>query len=319
MQRLRDRLGDERGAVNVVAALLLVPMMGFLSISVDVAAMWADKQQLQTGADAGAFAIAATCGAGSCGDPQATASALAVSNKNDGAASATIPVLTANQVTVQTATQRAHWFAPVLGVNSTTITATSTVAWGLPTGGTAVLPMVLSLCEWKYQLSQPSQTLTIPLSKSSSAGCTNNSGNHVPGGFGWLEVTTGICEAASSVGGQVISDPGKSVPHGCTGADLAALQNRTILLPIFDQTGEQGSKAWYRVYGYAAFTITGYNLVAPGGGGTWNSTCSGNDSCIHGRFIDFVDVSDAFTYQGTNPTPDMGAFVARMILPEPSP
>ena len=52
MQRLRD----ERGAVAVMVALLMVPLIGFAAIAIDVAAMWSERQQLQNGADAGALA-----------------------------------------------------------------------------------------------------------------------------------------------------------------------------------------------------------------------------------------------------------------------
>ena len=33
-----------------------------------------------------------------------------------------------------------------------------------------------------------------------------------------------------------------------------------MLLPLFDESGGTGTNAWYRVYGYAAFRLTGYHL-----------------------------------------------------------
>ena len=72
-----QRLKDERGAVAVMVALLMVPLIAFAAIAIDVAAMWSERQQLQTAADAGALAIAQDCARGTCGNPAQTAQSLA--------------------------------------------------------------------------------------------------------------------------------------------------------------------------------------------------------------------------------------------------
>ena len=59
-----QRVKDERGAVGVVVAMLMVPIMGFAAVSIDAAALWNQQLQLQTGADAGALAIAHDCAIG---------------------------------------------------------------------------------------------------------------------------------------------------------------------------------------------------------------------------------------------------------------
>lgn len=324
MQRLRDRLGNERGAVNVVVALLMVPMMGFMAIAVDVAAMWADKQQLQTGADAGALAIAQDCALGACGETQndATAGTFAVANKNDGAAIADATA-SAGKVTVTTETERTHWFAQVLGFDSSTIGAASTAGWGAPTGGTAMLPMTYSVCEFEKQVGPldasgggtPTSTTprTLKFTKSSGTSCTGPSGNVVPGGFGWLATDPSApCNTTSLISQTLSTQSGNSVPSSCTSEHFIALQNKTVLIPIFDEAYEQGSNAYYRVYGYAAFTITGYYFADSKY--RWNSNCSGTERCIHGYFTQFVDTSDRFSYEGSGPA--MGGFVAGLELTE---
>ena len=50
------RKEDERGAVLVFTALLLVGMMGFAAIAVDAAAAWSEKREVQTSADMGSLA-----------------------------------------------------------------------------------------------------------------------------------------------------------------------------------------------------------------------------------------------------------------------
>ena len=47
---------DERGAVLVFTALLLVVMMGFAAIAVDAASAWSEKREVQTAADMGSLA-----------------------------------------------------------------------------------------------------------------------------------------------------------------------------------------------------------------------------------------------------------------------
>jgi len=300
MQRLRD----ERGAVGVVVAMLMVPIMGFAAISIDVAALWNQRLQLQTGADAGALAIAHDCALGLCGSPALTAQTMATANMNTDTPIATVISLTSSSVTVRNSGVRNYWFAPVLGFESSTITTEATATWGAPTGGTAVLPLTFSYCEFGAQTGGlvPSSITqrTIYFTKSSGVvGCTGPSNNAVPGGFGWLPVNSGTCNTTSAVSGLIPSDPGNSVPSSCSTSDMATMQGETVLLPIFDQAYDSGSNAIYRVYGYAAFVITGYHF---GGQYSWNSPCNGNDRCIRGYFTKFAGVLEAFDYGPSAPS-----------------
>lgn len=303
MQRLRD----ERGATSVVVALLMVALMGFAAVSVDVAALYNHRLQLQSGADAAALAIAQDCARGQCGSTTQTAQAMAAANKSPAnAAAATVQSLTSTQVTVRNAGTRDYWFAPVLGFESGTITTRATASWGAPAAGTAALPLILSLCEFNAQTQggTPSGTTqyTIVLPKKSDTGCTPNSGNFVPGGFGWLNVNVSPCSTASSVNARVTSDPGNSVPSSCSTSDFQKTHDKTILLPIFKEAGGNGNNAWYRVHGYAAFIVTGYHF---GGQYSWKQPCGGSERCVRGYFTRFAAVSDSFEVGAG--APDLGA------------
>jgi len=322
MQRLTDlfrgRLSDERGATAVVFALLLVPILGFAAIAVDVGALYAERARLQVAADAAAIAVAQDCSRGTCGDMLATARSLVAAN--DGDASAVQPVLNSVplSVTVTGRTPVQHWFAPVIGHDSTAVSASATVGWGAPSAGTAVLPLTFSWCSFKAQTGGglPSTTTqqTIFLTKSAGlASCTGPSGNVVPGGFGFLKTDLGRCTSTSKVGDNLNSEPGESPPNGCTTTDFAAWIGQTVLLPLFDKYGESGSNAWYHVYGYAAFRLTGYQFTGqyktgtkPCGPGT-----NGNDRCVTGYYTRFVDLRDAWTYSPT--APQLGASILRLI------
>jgi Flp pilus assembly protein TadG len=314
--RLRRRLREERGAVAVVLALAMVPLLGFTALAVDAGHVFAEKARLQTAADAAALAVAQDCARGACGDMLATASAMVAANEGGGEDPATSrqPVLSTHPLSVTVTGDKPvrHWFAPVIGIDSTAVSATATVAWGTPGAGTAELPLTFSWCEFAAQTGGglPSGTVsrTIYFPKTSGTGCTGPSRLFVPGGFGWLATTGNSCQAKSAVGGRSTSSTGNNPSNGCVPADFTALRGDTVLLPIFDASGSTGSNAWYHVYAYAAFRITGYFF---GGQYGWNAPCGGNDRCISGYFTRFVDLSDRFTY--TNDGPDLGAAILRLV------
>jgi hypothetical protein len=116
---------------------------------------------------------------------------------------------------------------------------------------------------------------------------------------------------ASSVDEVLHSSTGNTPPAGCDVADFAAFEGQTVLLPIFDDWGGTGTNAWYRVYGYAAFEIAGYDF-----GGQYNTdkkVCGGNgsDRCVTGFFKRFVELSDAWDYDPTAPA--TGSSILRLI------
>ena len=318
MQRLtrvlRHRTRDERGATAVLFALLLVPMLGFAAIAVDVGALYAERARLQVGADAAAIAVAQDCSRGNCGDMLATAQGLITAN--DTAGTAAQPVLSTDplSVTVTGGNPVEHWFAPIIGHDSTRVSATATVGWGGPSGGTAVLPLTFSWCEFAQQTGGglPSGTVvrTIYFTKTSNTtGCTGPSNNVVPGGFAYLDTDPGACAATTGLGGQWFSKTGNSVPSACSTSDFSEWIGQTVLLPLFEESGASGNNAWYRVYGYAAFRLTGYSL-----GGQYNTTpkpCNGEQRCVTGYFTRFVELSDAWNYSPD--APQLGSFILRLI------
>jgi Flp pilus assembly protein TadG len=310
---LGGRLADERGATAVLFALLLVPLLGFAAIAVDIGSLYADRAKLQVAADAAALAVAQDCARGNCGNMAATASSMVVANM--GAATAAQPVLSNSplSVTVTGATPQKHWFAPVIGYDSTAVHATATVGWGGPSQGTAVLPLTFSWCSFAAQtgggLPTGTTAATIYLSKTTPDTCFGPSGNAVPGGFGYLMSDTGTCKTTSALNEQSPSSTGNTPPSGCNNTDFTNYVGKTVLLPIFDVSGLTGSNAWYHVYGYAAFTLTGYFF-----GGQYSSSpkpCNGNARCVSGYFTRFVELSDAWAYSPS--APQLGSSVLRLI------
>lgn len=178
------RLGDDDGAVAVIVALMAVMLFGFGAIAIDVGSLYAERRQLQSGSDAGAFAVAKICATTSCPDTTA-ANATAqnyggLNDLGDGLAAGEIcgtgldswpdcstpPELPpgVKYVKVQDstlvedpggsapATRLPTILAQVLPGDQvgTQVGASSAVAWGYGTRtANPVLPFIMSVCEWQ--------------------------------------------------------------------------------------------------------------------------------------------------------------------------
>jgi Flp pilus assembly protein TadG len=280
---MRRMTGNEDGAVAVMTALLMVVLLGMSAIVVDIGMLYAERAQLQSGADAAALAIAQDCAAGHCGDYVATATRLANANANDDH-SAAAPVIAGNTVTVQTSTLTRdggtavrHWFAPILGIDSTRVAAVAKASWGSPSKAT-VFPFTAPKCKFDQAPTDTEIWIT------SLSTCTGSSGTTLPGAFGWLdEDGKKNCRASVDIDQIIIGGaPGKSGPQNCD------IDGTTILLPVYDQKSGQGNNVTYGIYGFAAFRVTAHS---------WPSqqlTQPGCDQCtgVKGKFITLVSLQD---------------------------
>ena len=210
-----------------------------------------------------------------------------------------------------------HWFAPVIGHDSTAVSATATVALGRSRApGTAVLPLTFSWCEFDAQtgggLPSGDTSRTIRFTKTSATGCTGPSHNVVPGGFAYLDTDRAVRATAPRDRPVGIARTGNSVPSPL----LAEPTSRAWLgpgtsccCPCSTRPAARGSNAWYHVYGYAAFKLTGYSL-----GGQYSTSpqpCSGNERCVAGYF---TASSTSPTLRPTaRPAPTLGASILRLI------
>ncbi len=300
------RLTDDRGMAAVTVAIAGTVLIGMVAFAVDVGALYAERRELQSGADAAALGIAQACAEGDavvCNPVTAegTADGYADANAHDGAAAVddvTLDVL-GQTVTVEVSTIDAasgdtllpSYFAGVLGFDGATVGATASAAWGYPSGLPRTLPLIFSDCEWtKFAPSvQPGPPFSGPESviffHGKAESCHSSpSGQDMPGGFGWLG-TAGDCSASVTVGKWVSIDPGASPPSDCDPPDIESLMHTAVPIPFFDDIDDTGSNATYRVAGFGALYITGFNF---GGGykqpASGAPPCSGSDRCIAGYF-----------------------------------
>lgn len=318
---------DERGAVTILVALMMVILLGMGALAIDVGAMYAEKAQLQNGADASALAIAHDCSKGNCGSVNTTGQLFANSNAGDstsGITSITFP--TATSVKVKTNAREAgtganHFsltFARALGFENTPITAQATASWGAPTGGSS-LPWTISQCVFRQFLSAAQRTqldstgtfagdpipthilLRYDENTPTYPGCAAQNG-YVAGGFGWLDLDGTGCSAAITISsGEAGNNPGNNFPAVCE-STLATLTNEPAMIPLFSGSSGSGSHGTYTLVGFAAFKITGFKF---GGGSSLTHddpaapNCNGNCRGIQGYFTRFVSLDDGLV---TSPT-----------------
>ncbi len=336
------RTTDERGAVSVLVALLMVVLLGFAALAVDIGMIASERAQLQNGADAAAYAIAQKCATDlsntACSTTSPLASSLANQNALDSRSNIKQIVLdkTARKVTVTAGAQQVGQapnrlsllFANVLGISSSEVAATSSAIWGSPTKGTAPFPLAFSICQVQGQINGSLQLLQAHGDNANPDCDYGPSGAAVPGGFGWLTQSSGQCGAFVDIAVQLgSSDTGNDGPINCDSvmngwaADISAGKPVTLLLPVFDQVTGTGSGAQFHLVYFAAYEVKGwafsgnnslpktFNTSVTDGSVTKN--CNGNCRGIIGKFIKYVSLADGYTL---GPVSNGGVTIVRPVL-----
>ncbi|MCU1518901.1 MAG: putative Flp pilus-assembly TadE/G-like [Pseudarthrobacter sp.] len=304
LNRKSDRPADhaERGAAGVTVAVMMLVLIGAGALAVDTGQIYAERAQLQNGADAGALAVAKSCQPGPC--TPSLAGPLANANSNDNASDASVNLSVAGQVTVTTSTRNgssaflSKMFASALNSGPVTVGATATAAWGSPGSGTAALPLTFAPCQFDIN----GATDTILTHGSETCVSDSPSGQVIPGGFAWLSSDPGQCRAtvhpddpstAGVVDPYARTDTGLSMPNECKTL-LPGLLNTVILFPVFSSTVGTGSNAKYYIKGFAAFQLLGYSF--PGASGGDQTGLGSSNRGIRGKFVTWV--ADSSSYGG---------------------
>lgn len=313
----------ERGAISVIVAIVMVCLLGFAALAVDVGVLYAERAQLQNSSDAVALMVAQKC-AKSVTDPECSATwprptelaaKLANGNAADGLTNiksitldktkGTVSVNTGAKETGSPANSISLFFARALGITSAEVGATSRAQWGAPSKGTVIVPLAIAECKFS-----PDPTFVQVLTMDVN-GCGG-----IPGGFGWItDAKDSLCSVTISAGASsdpgiwFNSDTGAPRPSVCSAADISALQDQTVLLPLYAVATGTGSGGKFYVKGFAAFHVTGYRLSSD----SWNSGGLANKS-IRGYFVKFVSLSQALELGGTA---DYGTSVVRLSIGAP--
>lgn len=346
MRRLTGENENERGALSVIIAILMVTLLGFVAIAVDVGVIYSERAQLQSGADASAIALAQKCAREAtdplCSTTSALAGSLANQNALDGMSKVhsiqldktarTVSVTTSAKETGGVDNSVSLFFADILGVPTKEVGARASAVWGSPKAGRTAFPLAFSVCQVKDKIDGSLQLLR-EHGKNANTDCNYGpSGAAVEGGFGWLTQDAGVCggtiDLAVSEGG---SDPGNNAPGNCStelnrwASEITAGREIIVLLPVFNRVVGTGAGAAYGLISFAAFKITGWKFSGDGNGlphefqngvstttGVTSATACA-DPCrgIIGSFVKYVSLADGYSL---GPVDEYGATIARMTL-----
>lgn len=165
------------GAVAVVVALSATALFGFAAIVVDAGSLYAERRQLQAGADAAVLAAASACVESACGynDMSPVADAYADSNTDDrraasvlcGNANGTWIAACEQPADLPRGVKYARVTTSTLNLDGTTVlppllaralireypgkqvSATAVAVWGSRKREGSTVPLIISACEWK--------------------------------------------------------------------------------------------------------------------------------------------------------------------------
>lgn len=331
--RVADAESNEKGAATIIVAGMMVVLLGFAALAVDVGALYAEKAQLQNGADAAALAIATDCAHGTCGNTSSTGNQFANNNANDNASGAAVSFPAATKVRVVTNARDSSgqnsfslFFARIFGMDTTPVDAVAEASWGAPSRATT-LPWTVSECVFKKYLS-PAQlaslnstgtfsgdpipthvTLRYDTNAPTVGGCAAQNG-YQPGGFGWLDTNSG-CSTDINISAIVMGQPGNHFPNGATcNTVLAHIMDEPALIPLFKTAAQNGNKTKYTLIGFAAFQVTGYKFDGGQRLDPAAPACNGNCRALQGYFKRFVSLEEGMTLSGG--TPNYGASVVTL-------
>jgi hypothetical protein len=316
-------------------------LLGMTALVVDIGQLYAEREELQSGADAAAMAVALDCAfrrpACTTAGVQTTAEDLATENARDGFANASTvcgrdgpgpltlcpsvssPNLTTclglrsttgmNFVEVRTTTETGGGTllpptfaqAVVPGYEGTTVGACARVAWGVPRA--AGLTFTISACEWRdatdngtrYAPAPPAvvresdgfEQVLLLREPGGSTSCPGGpAGWDRPGVFGWVD-TDGSCRLPT-VPDWYLGEPG-APSLACRNA-LSAAVGEVTLIPVYDLVAAGGRNTFYRLYGVAAFVVTGFRVPGRTADSiiTGDPPCGSGQSCISGYFVETV-------------------------------
>lgn len=309
---------SERGAAGILVAVMMLVLIGAGALAVDVGQVYAERAELQNGADAGALAGAQLCSvAGGCtqADANTVARALANQNSKDGASNVrSVTLSVPGEVTVSTSTRNAangsgflsKLFANALNTPDIGVGARATASWSYPTHGVSILPLTFATCEF-HEDGLPHKILT----QGGGSGATDCNGRNpsnqiIPGGFAWLKPdgATG-CKVTAEVGQWSKTSTGASVPTGCDALFNASLVGQTVALPVYAYTCTgilspcTGNNVKYMIQKWAGFKVQGWKF--PGNSYDPTNVFTTSEKGLYGTFIGYSADPSLFSGGSTVP------------------
>ncbi|SFF13799.1 TadE/TadG family type IV pilus assembly protein [Blastococcus tunisiensis] len=262
------RLREERGGIAVMLALLMPLLFGAAALGIDMAAVWSARQQVQTGADAAVIAVAMDCARGDCGNIKQTAEDAFWANDEAAKLSNLGPGegwIRVNGREVSATQKKAwlvnHFFAGALGEDTGELSVSSYAEWAPFTEARSELPFAISYCTYKSHAASLGSKNVVTLGSGTPGGsCYTPQGEHVNGvGINFTRPDSGEC-GTTTVWKSTYRFQNGSLPSECSQAYISSLVGRDVVIPVWDASHGQD----FRVYGYAAFRVTGFSTTGGG-------------------------------------------------------
>jgi len=300
---------DQRGSVLVLAAAIMVSILGSTALVVDLGGLALERTRLQNACDAAALAAARSLPSRSWAEFRAY-QYLALNRVLPGEAEVRFNSEN-TKVTINASRRKSHFFARIFGHQSSRVSATATATYGSVSAVTGLVPFGI-----------PDQTLTYGVEYQLKAGSHDDYGS---GNYGALAFEF---QGASSyennlkygyngkikVGDWVSTEPGNmsgptkrgvnyrlnQCPHSprCTIDHYHQDCPRIMIVPIFDPTDLSGRDE-VRIVGFGVFLLKGVEG-------------SGNQSIVTGYFLKMVPPDGIYYELDPNQT-DYGLHAAKLL------
>jgi len=304
-----SRIRSERGQTTVLAAVLMIALLGMAGFVIDVGSWFRQQRTTQATVDAAALA-----GAQALPTSPTDASSLATSyaGKNGGVAGTSVTIsshFTSNDmITVKQTKSTQGFFSKLFGVSTINVGSKASAISEIPTEVSGVAPIGVDIHH--KMLSGPgcpcfNVPTSIPLGKVG-----------VPGGFTLIDLdqadqgTTGDSTLAQWVAsgyqaylplGDYESDTGAKFSATSIQTSLEARYGTDLLFPVYDKVSGNGFNAAYQIVGWASFYLT-------------NATSSGNNGELDGYFDRVIwDGIVSSNGPANPPIPDLGVYSVALI------
>lgn len=233
---------DESGAVLAFVALGLVVFMGCAAIAIDLGNVWAHRRAVTTASDAAALAAAHDYALGQTGCGSTASSYV---SRNLGGASLTscthqTTSSGGGRVDVGAAVQLDHWFAPVIGIGSTDVFASTSAFYGSARAADAVRPVALCAASTAYQSwggTVPSGEIFVPVEVTDPAAC----GTGTAGAWAVLDAPCGAGVGAMLDGeGPRVTPPQRACFYAQDVATVASKigivrsSGKPVVIPVYE-------------------------------------------------------------------------------------
>lgn len=255
---------SEQGAVMVIVAIMMVTLMASAAIVIDAGQLFLTQKRLQNAADASALA-----GCFSLVNKQDPVLADAESRKyltanisGDYQYSSVID-LEKNTFQVNLNQKVDHFFAPVIGIGSSTVRVSGTAGGNTVISVTGVVP--LGVVWQQFEFNKP-----YTLKYGGGAGTNGNYGALDLGGGGASNYRSNLrfgYKKEIKLGDIVSAEPGNMAGPTSQGvnyrisldnssiSNLAPNSPRVVIVPVIDRLVGSGSNATATVVGFAAFYL----------------------------------------------------------------